>query len=35
MHKQSGTVPFVFGVILGVLCMIYLPDMCGPTSPNQ
>ncbi len=35
MHKQSGTVPFVFGVILGVLCMIYLPKYVRPYLPES
>jgi len=35
MHKQSGTVPFVFGVILGILCMIYLPKYVRPYLPES
>ena len=35
MHKQSGTVPFVLGVILGILCMIYLPKYVRPYLPES
>jgi hypothetical protein len=35
MHKQSGIVPFVFGVILGILCMIYLPKYVRPYLPES
>jgi len=36
MHKQqSGTVPFVFGLILGILCTIYLPKYVGPYLPES
>lgn len=35
MHKQSGIVPFVFGLVLGILCMIYLPKYVRPYLPES
>jgi hypothetical protein len=34
MHKQSGMVPFVFGLALGVLCTIFLPKYVRPYLPE-
>jgi len=34
MHKQSGIVPFVFGLVLGILCTIYLPKYVRPYLPE-
>ena len=34
MHKQSGIVPFVFGLVLGILCTIYLPQYVRPYLPE-
>jgi hypothetical protein len=34
MHKQSGIVPFVFGLALGILCTIYLPKYVRPYLPE-
>ncbi len=34
MHKQSRAVPFVIGVILGILCAIYLPKYMQPYIPE-
>lgn len=33
-NKRSGTIPFVFGLILGVLCTIYLPAYARPYLPE-
>ena len=35
MRKQSGIVPFVFGLALGILCMIYLPKYVRPYLPES
>ena len=36
MHnKQSRTVPFLFGSILGILCTIYLPSYVQPYLPES
>ena len=35
MHKQSGIVPFVFGLVVGILCMIYLPKYVRPYLPES
>ena len=35
MHKQYGIVPFIFGIILGILCMIYLPKYVQPYLPES
>jgi hypothetical protein len=35
MHKQSGIVPFVFGLVLGILCTIYLPKYVRPYLPES
>jgi hypothetical protein len=35
MHKQSRIVPFVFGLILGILCTIYLPKYVRPYLPES
>ncbi len=35
MHKQYGIVPFVIGIILGILCMIYLPKYVQPYLPES
>ncbi len=36
MHnKQSGIVPFVLGLILGILCTIYLPKYVRPFIPES
>ena len=35
MHKQSGIVPFVFGLVLGILCTIYLPNYVRPYLPES
>jgi multidrug efflux pump subunit AcrB len=36
MHKkQSRMVPFIFGLILGILCMIYLPKYVRPYLPES
>ncbi len=35
MHKQSRIVPLVFGIILGILCMIYLPKYVRPYLPES
>jgi hypothetical protein len=36
MHnKQSRMVPFVFGIILGILCMFYLPKYVRPYLPES
>jgi hypothetical protein len=34
MHKQSRLIPFVFGIILGIVCMIYLPKYVRPYLPE-
>jgi hypothetical protein len=34
MHKQSRMFPFVFGVILGILCSIFLPKYVRPYLPD-
>jgi hypothetical protein len=34
MHKQSRIVPFVFGLVLGILCTIYLPGYVRPYLPE-
>ncbi len=34
MHKPSRVVPFLFGVVLGVLGMIFLPDYVRPYIPE-
>ncbi len=34
MHKPSRTVPFVFGLVLGILGMIFLPDYVRPYIPE-
>ncbi len=34
MHKQSRAVPFLVGVIVGVLCAIYLPKYVQPYIPE-
>jgi hypothetical protein len=33
MHKKSGVAPFIFGLILGILCTIYLPKYVQPYLP--
>jgi hypothetical protein len=35
MHKQSRMVPFVFGLVLGVLCTIFLPKYVRPYLPES
>jgi hypothetical protein len=35
MHRQSKMVPFVFGLILGVLCTIFLPKYVRPYLPES
>jgi hypothetical protein len=36
MHnKQSGIVPFILGLILGILCTIYLPKYVQPYLPES
>ena len=35
MHKQSRIAPFVFGLILGILCTIYLPKYVRPYLPES
>lgn len=35
MHKQSRMFPFVFGLILGVLCTIFLPKYVRPYLPES
>ncbi len=36
MHnKQSRMVPFVIGVIMGILCVIYLPEYVRPYLPES
>ncbi len=35
MHKQSRIVPLVFGIILGILCMIYLPKYVRSYLPES
>jgi hypothetical protein len=34
MHKQSRMVPFIFGLVLGILCTIYLPRYVRPYLPD-
>jgi len=34
-NKQSRRVPFVFGIILGILCTIYLPKYAQPYLPES
>jgi len=34
-NKQSGIFPFVLGLILGILCMIYLPKYVQPYLPES
>jgi hypothetical protein len=36
MHnKQSRSAPFTFGLIFGILCMIYLPEYVQPYIPES
>ena len=35
MHRQSRMVPFVFGLALGVLCTIFLPQYVRPYLPES
>jgi hypothetical protein len=35
MHKQSRLVPFLFGIIFGILCVIYLPKYVRPYLPES
>jgi hypothetical protein len=35
MRKQSGFIPFVFGLALGVLCTIFLPKYVTPYLPES
>jgi hypothetical protein len=35
MHKQTRIVPFVFGIVLGILCTIYLPTYVRPYLPES
>jgi hypothetical protein len=33
-NKRSGNIPFIFGLILGILCTIYLPKYVKPYFPE-
>ncbi len=35
MRKQSGFIPFLFGLVLGVLCTIFLPKYVTPYLPES
>ncbi len=35
MRKQSGFIPFLFGLVLGVLCTIFLPRYVTPYLPES
>ncbi len=35
MHKQSRMVPFVFGILVGILCTIYVPRYVRPYLPES
>ena len=35
MQKQSYVAPFVFGLILGILCTIFLPKYVRPYLPES
>jgi hypothetical protein len=34
MHKPSRMVPFIFGLVMGILCTIYLPGYVRPYLPD-